>query len=787
MATPRRLVYCLPQRTLVEQTASQASEWCRNLGLDDEVDIVTLMGGQPRTQWYLRPEKFTLLVGTQDMLLSRALNRGYGSSPYMWPMEFGLLNNDCLWIMDEVQLMANGLPTSTQLAGLRRELATFGPSHSMWMSATCKREWLCTVDHPEPAASECLALGSRDLMDPGLCKRLNARKIVTEAKPDGKKATKLDRRIAELAVARHESGSLTLVMVNTVGRAQSVYKTLRKSQWAKKGVDLLMVHSRLRGKEREDRNRQLLENIDTETPGRVVVATQVVEAGVDISAHTLITELAPWSSMVQRMGRCNRAGEFADGQVLWIDPGNRSQDTAPYEPSELETAREHMLQLELAEQSASPSNLDQFELPYSGNLTVLRRRDLIGLFDTTPDLSGQYMDVSQYVRNADTKEVTVYWRQVSTATAEPEATERRPHGTEAVSVPMGGRNRSVKGIRDYLDKGQRKAWSWDHLTGQWRRVGSQDLFPGMTLRLDAQHGGYSVETGWDPDLRDPVPVVEIERLDPEADRPLDDHEADPGSISRQPVSLEKHTQHVLTELEAIIKAISNWLDESGAVIQDAQRLAARYHDIGKAHPDFQKQIRKGIGERDCRRYQNELLAKSDAKWFDNRQADGQDNQQAEDPASKRPYFRHELGSALAILQHARHCSDDVRELAAYLAASHHGKVRLTIRSLPGRRRRGEWRDGHPDPEYLLGYCIKEPETLPKVDLGPIVRVNETELDMSIAQMGTNRIGRSSWMAMSLALLEFWGPLRLAYLEALLRAADQRASQQEKEPPLSDPE
>ena len=32
-ATPRRLVYCLPMRVLVEQTAKKAREWLGNLGM----------------------------------------------------------------------------------------------------------------------------------------------------------------------------------------------------------------------------------------------------------------------------------------------------------------------------------------------------------------------------------------------------------------------------------------------------------------------------------------------------------------------------------------------------------------------------------------------------------------------------------------------------------------------------------------------------------------------------------------------------------------------------------
>ena len=79
--TPRRLVYCLPMRTLVEQTVGRVEGWISNLGLESQVGVVALMGGEPRTQWYLHPEKPFIVVGTQDMLLSRALNRGYGKQP----------------------------------------------------------------------------------------------------------------------------------------------------------------------------------------------------------------------------------------------------------------------------------------------------------------------------------------------------------------------------------------------------------------------------------------------------------------------------------------------------------------------------------------------------------------------------------------------------------------------------------------------------------------------------------------------------------------------------------
>ena len=96
---PRRLVYCLPMRTLVEQTESEVKKWLGPLLWDGkpasrkgQVGVHILMGGEDSGEWDIYPEENAILIGTQDMLLSRALNRGYGMSRYRWPMHFGLLN-----------------------------------------------------------------------------------------------------------------------------------------------------------------------------------------------------------------------------------------------------------------------------------------------------------------------------------------------------------------------------------------------------------------------------------------------------------------------------------------------------------------------------------------------------------------------------------------------------------------------------------------------------------------------------------------------------------------------
>src|SRR5947207_56861 len=118
--TPRRLLWCLPGRALTEQVASVAEETIQRLAeakLMQPIKIYRLMGGSEDNDAKLRPDEEAILVGTQDILLSRALNRGYARKPFRWPIDFALLNNDCLWVMDEVQLLGDGLATSTQLAG----------------------------------------------------------------------------------------------------------------------------------------------------------------------------------------------------------------------------------------------------------------------------------------------------------------------------------------------------------------------------------------------------------------------------------------------------------------------------------------------------------------------------------------------------------------------------------------------------------------------------------------------------------------------------------------------
>jgi CRISPR-associated endonuclease/helicase Cas3 len=134
---------------------------------------------------------------------------------------------------------------------------------------------------------------------------------------------------------------------------------------------------------------------------------------------------------------------------------------------------------------------------------------------------------------------------------------------------------------------------------------------------------------------------------------------------------------------------------------------------------------------------------------------------------RRRGFRHELASALAWLLAGPNDAPG-RDLVAYLIAAHHGKVRLSIRSLPN--------EPAPDgEERLFARGVWHGDTLPAVSLGEI-DVPGVTLDLSFMQMGAGQHG-PSWLARTIALRDRLGPFRLAFLETLLRAADARASRQ----------
>lgn len=730
--TPRRLIYCLPMRTLVEQTRDEAAGWVSNLlkaGVLDQgtaPGVSLLMGGSLEQEWDLRPEHPAIIIGTQDQLLSRAMNRGYAMSRYRWPLHFGLLNNDCLWVLDEVQLFGAGLPTTAQLQAFREGFATYGPARSVWMSATLDRSWLATVDfRASVASSEPFRLGDADHKSPPIAQRINARKEIRCA------ATMLNKdtvkvygdSLAREVLEAHHPGTQTIVVLNRVDRAKAVFSALRKLT-AKAGdkADLLLVHSRFRPQERA----LVMSWLRSELPaaGRIIVSTQAIEAGVDISAQTLFTELAPWSSLVQRFGRCNRRGELDNAKIVWVDLDEKELSTEhlrPYDADDLAAARLKVKAIT----DAGPASLLPVEST-SKHAPVLRRCDLLDLFDTTPDLAGNDIDVSRFIRDAENLDVHAFWRDWDGG-GPPPADMPAAAAHELCPVPA----YAFRAFVDSLAKGV-SAWRWNTLDGVWERVRPDHVIPGREYLLHSTAGGYDVLLGWDRDGKAVVPVV------PAAFEAQDAIDVDP-ACHRNWKTLECHTDMVVSELAAIVDALALSDVPSGELLG-----AARWHDAGKAHPLFQQFL---CGT-DATRLQTGIWAKGPSAAA----------------RHARPHFRHELASGIAALL------NDQPDLVAYLAAAHHGKVRLSIRSLPGETL-------PPEPGRTFARGVWHGDQLPSGPLGGGTVMPATTIDLEFMELGEGRHG-PSWLARTVALRDAIGPFRLAFLEGLIKIADERASGKE---------
>lgn len=103
------------------------------------------------------------------------------------------------------------------------------------------------------------------------------------------------------------------IILNTVPRVQKTYELLKEH--LKNEKEIILLHSRMTAQEREKREKMLQELDEF-----IVVATQVIEAGLDVSLNLMLTELAPADALIQRIGRVARR-ENEEGNAIIFDVG----------------------------------------------------------------------------------------------------------------------------------------------------------------------------------------------------------------------------------------------------------------------------------------------------------------------------------------------------------------------------------------------------------------------------------------------------------------------------------
>jgi CRISPR-associated endonuclease/helicase Cas3 len=130
------------------------------------------------------------------------------------------------------------------------------------------------------------------------------------------------------AIAKVHDGKRSIVIANTVARAQQLYEDLRSAMLGKSTL-VRLLHSRFLPDDRKRHERDLAcwFGPKASVTDVILVSTQVVEAGLDFSSDNLHTEVAPMSSIVQRAGRCARRRN--ETGTVWCYPLESNAEGKP--------------------------------------------------------------------------------------------------------------------------------------------------------------------------------------------------------------------------------------------------------------------------------------------------------------------------------------------------------------------------------------------------------------------------------------------------------------------------
>lgn len=361
---PRRLVYVVDRRAVVDQATdfaeklrdrlatSDATELRAALGLGDRKLPISTLRGQfvGNREWLEDPANPAIIVGTVDMIGSRLLFEGYGVSRKMRPYHAGLMGADALVLLDEAHLVP---PFEALLETIANGTREFGPREDGNDQHVPPFRLLPLSATGRTRTATPFQLEGVDFRNPDdemVLKRLGAKKnLQVRTLADSK--TKLSEELAKTAWALTESGTRPvrcLVYCNsrqtaqeTGAALQALINSVRKHKRgrrasgavntgeAKIAIELFVgarrVHERGLAAERLATLGFLAESKSEGLRPAFLIATSAGEVGVDLDADHMVCDLVAWERMVQRLGRVNRRGE-GDATVIVVDSSELKLD-----------------------------------------------------------------------------------------------------------------------------------------------------------------------------------------------------------------------------------------------------------------------------------------------------------------------------------------------------------------------------------------------------------------------------------------------------------------------------
>lgn len=314
---PRRLVYVVNRRTVVDQTTDEVERMRKNLPLvslptPQHLAISTLRGQfADNREWSADPSRPSVILGTVDMIGSRLLFSGYGIGFRLKPLHAGFLGQDTLIVHDEAHLEP---AFQKLLIDIKKEQARsprdFRPCHVLEMSATSRGD--------EDEKESRFSLLETEKAEPRVKKRIASPKTIHLIPCSDEK--RLPDEVVRLAEGYEGSGRAVIVFLRKVEDVEKVANQLPAARTRQ-------LTGTLRGLERDQLVndpifRRFLPGAAAGNETVYLVCTSAGEVGVNISADHLVCDLSTFDSMAQRLGRVNRFGKRDDTVVQIVHPVN---------------------------------------------------------------------------------------------------------------------------------------------------------------------------------------------------------------------------------------------------------------------------------------------------------------------------------------------------------------------------------------------------------------------------------------------------------------------------------
>jgi CRISPR-associated endonuclease/helicase Cas3 len=556
-------------------------------------------GEQPDDPFF---DRARIIVTTYDQLLSGLLSGPYGLSSKLHNINSAAVMG-ALVVFDEFHLMQPNQAFLTAAACLQ---LFRGFSQCAWMTATATAPLEDNLQDalfvkPVPASEQ-----ERDKMLSSVPAVAKVKREIQMEKAELSPESVLDQGLCR-----------SVVLFNTVDRSQIFFKDLKR-EMQRRSLDFpaLLLHSRFFREHRRSKEQRLRELFRDGSKGpAILVATQVIEAGIDISSDHLHTELCPMNSLIQRAGRCARfPGEIGVVHVYPLPANDRSwlpYGTVKREDPTLSKTRD-LLRFE-GKQILDPvlaaqwveivhANRDQEELRVgwrNRQATCVTRIEQASILRDP-------RRISDLIRDDDLQSVRVL-------ICEERTRPGKPAEREAVGV-------SRWALAKLLTKENAElGWFWDGADAEpWKPLGSsEDLAKAYIVCLRPAVAAYSEDLGLQlneagteqspartPPPRPGYAPLTVETWEKharcvatESARRLDVEDSAPGLLEE---GLGRNYQLSVADLEAAAHACG-LLHDLGKLQQSWQRWAEAaqkaqdpnyYHAVPLAHTDFDWTIRR---------------------------------------------------------------------------------------------------------------------------------------------------------------------------------------------------